>query len=341
MSASKVASNPVARGGQTPAVSMLKVAAMVCGAVILSGAAPDAGPTPQLFAPGTVSGGANDGAPTFSPDGRTLFFDRTNSQWTGILASRRAGATWSKPELAPFSGTHTDQQPSFSPDGSYLLFVSSRLAADGSGGASHIYRVDRTRGGWSAPVELPRQVNISKRVFKPSVAANGDVYFMADVEAGVGGAPKWRLYRARAMAGGMGFSPAEPLSFSRIGDGDVDPYVAPDQSFLIFSSNTRGDLKDGHEHLFVVTREGDGWSPVRAMRYTGDDWGADDGEAQVGPDCRSLYFTSSRVMPIAKPRTRENSIEALRRMEVWDNSNANAWSLPLARYLPPGSCKAR
>jgi hypothetical protein len=30
-------------------------------------------PTPQVFAPGVVSGPANDGSPAFSPDGNTIF----------------------------------------------------------------------------------------------------------------------------------------------------------------------------------------------------------------------------------------------------------------------------
>jgi WD40-like Beta Propeller Repeat len=39
-------------------------------------------PIVQLFAPGVVSGPANDGSPTFSPDGKTLF----------LRATRRTGA---------------------------------------------------------------------------------------------------------------------------------------------------------------------------------------------------------------------------------------------------------
>lgn len=31
---------------------------------------------PMIFAPGIISGAGNDGTPTFSPDGRTLYFYR-------------------------------------------------------------------------------------------------------------------------------------------------------------------------------------------------------------------------------------------------------------------------
>src|SRR5580704_10880956 len=32
------------------------------------------GPAPQIFSPGVISGPANDGSPTLSPDGNTLYF---------------------------------------------------------------------------------------------------------------------------------------------------------------------------------------------------------------------------------------------------------------------------
>ena len=287
-------------------------------------------PIPTIFAPGVISGGAIDGAPTFSPDGKTLFFERTNSRWTAILTSRRNRGAWSTPILAPFSGATSDQQPCFSPDGIFLIFVSSRSSAGGKP-TSHLYRVDRTSSGWSEPVELSPRVNISSRVFKPSVAANGDLYFMSDV--GAGGAPVWRLFRARS--GSNGFERSEQLTFTQ--DGDVDPFIAPDQSYLIFSSNSRAGSNDTHEHLYLVRSEEGGWGRVERIRYDGDDWGADDGEAQVSPDGSTLYFTSTRIIPMPKVRTRQTAIEALRRMNSWDNSNSNVWSLPLSRYLDSAS----
>lgn len=288
---------------------------------------------PEIFAPGVISTGANDGAPTFSRDGRTLYFERTNGRWAAILESRWIDGRWSRPVLAAFSGTTSDQQPALSPDGTYLIFVSSRapLSKSGDGGAhvSHLYRVDRTRDCWTVPVELAPEVNISAKVFKPSIAANGDLYFMADV--GISGPPRWRLFQARRQ--GNRYAAAEALSFSGPEDGDVDPFIAPDQSFLIFSSNTRGSRKDGHEHLFMVERAAQGWSAVREIRYDGDDSGADDGEAQVSPDGHWLYFTSSLTLPMSRVRDRQITIEGLERIELWDNGNNNVWRLPMSAII--------
>ena len=318
-----------------PARICLLALALVTGPCLAgSDLSASARPSPQLFAPMIVSGGANDGAPSFAPDGRTLLFERTNGRWSAILESRLIHGTWSAPTLAPFSGTKgSDQQPAFSPDGRYVIFVSSRnsQAASGSRGThvNHLFRVNRMAGGWSPAVELPAQVNISNRVFKPSVAANGDLYFMSSADSNP--SPKWRLFVARWS--GSGYVKAQPLAFSGPDDGDVDPFVAPDQSFLVFSSNTRSVLKDGHEHLFVVHARGMGWSGADALRYDGDDIGADDGEAQVDPARNWLYFTSSRTLPMSKKRDRTTAEQDLLRMQAWDNGNNNVWRLPMSAML--------
>ena len=293
-------------------------------------------PTPDLFEPGVISSPANDGAPTFSPDGRTLFFERSNGKRSFIVTSHRVNAGWSKPEIASFAGPWNDQQPAYSPDGRFLVYVSPReVIRDGARmRVSHLYRVERTAKGWSEPKELPAEVNISNRVFKPTVAANGDLYFMSDVGPGVPAPPKWRLFHAVHSADG--YRQAEPLPFGNSEASDVDPAVAPDQSYLIFSSQGREPTNDGHEHLFIAFRQGAGWGEPKPIRYSGDDWGGDDGEANISPDGRTLYFTSSRQQAPSADRTRAEMLAAYSRMEIWDNGNSNVWTLPLAPYLAAG-----
>src|SRR5271156_3106479 len=68
-------------------------------------------PTPQIFAPGIISGPANDGSPTFSSDGNTLYFTRSTANWTVILESHKVNGQWTKPVLASFSGEWSDSSP--------------------------------------------------------------------------------------------------------------------------------------------------------------------------------------------------------------------------------------
>ena len=293
-------------------------------------------PAPAIFEPGVISGPANDGAPAFSPDGRTLYFEHSNASWDAILESHLDGGHWSKPALVPFSGPSSDQQPTFSPDGRFLVYASSHVkAADTAHGTpaeliTHLWRVDKTVSGWSDPTELPAAVNITKRVFKPSLAANGNLYFMSDDGSG-GATPKWRLFRAAFVNGA--YEAAQPLSFSDGTFPDVDAFIAPDESYIIFSSKGR-HAPDDQVHLFIAWRQGAAWGPVNPLGYEGDNWD-DDGEAQASPDGKTLYFTSRRSQPIHRSRNRTEMLADFARMESWDNGDNNVWTLPLEPYLPP------
>jgi hypothetical protein len=243
--------------------------------------------------------------PLFLPTARHSFFSVATDTcrqflsriWSMVIGPRRQ---WRR---------FPDQFPVMAPDGSYLVFESDRaFAASGSEAkerVANLWRVDKTSSGWSAPVRLPDTVNISKRIYGHSIAANGDIYFMSTMEPRRQD-PKWRLFRTARIAGG--YARAEALPFSGGSTSDVDPYIAPDQSYLIFSSAKRREPID-HEHLFIVFRQGAGWGPVTPIRYQGDEQADDDNYSDVSPDGKTLYFDSTR------------------------NDKSNIWMLPLAPYV--------
>ena len=306
--------------------------------------APDQ-PAAEIFAPGVISSPANDGSPTFSPEGKTLYFTRSTANWTAILESHNVDGNWSKPVLAPFSGEWPDSSPAMAPDGSFLVFQSTRPATpltaapkEGEpipGVVSNLWRVDRSGSGWSKPVRLPDAINMGHSIWKPSIAANGNLYFtFIDDKGGK------RLFCSK-FSGGT-YQQGQPLAFSDGTMADVDPEVAPDESFLIFVSSARlpGDQKD---HLFIVAKDGADWGPVVPMRYTGDDkYGfSTDDEPHLGNDRRSVYFSSDRAVPVHFPRTHEQALKDVDRLENWDNSNSNVWSLPVEPYLNAAKEAAR
>lgn len=283
---------------------------------------------PEIFAPGVISGPANNGSPTFTPGDTTLFFTRGGAAaWSVILESHRVGNNWSKPQIAPFSGEWSDAQPVLSSDGSYLVFASVRPAPGSSAGGariSHLWRVDLKGGKAGNPVLLPDTVNISPRIFRPSLASEGTLYFMA-MEPG----KKFRLFFAQYSNGN--YQPAEPLPFSDGSTSDVDPEIAPDNSFLIFSSDGRTPGDESHEHLFIVLRKGDSWGPVSRIHYEGDNGRpSNDNDARVSRDGRTLYFSSDRTVPVQFPLNHEQAEQELKRLEDWNNGKANVWTTPLA-----------
>lgn len=93
--------------------------------------AQDMANSPRLFAPGVVSGAADDMSPAFTPDGKTVFFTRGNDSGSMILVPHFLNGEWSAPAIASFSGKWNDLEPAMAPDGSFLAFASSRPAASG------------------------------------------------------------------------------------------------------------------------------------------------------------------------------------------------------------------
>jgi len=252
---------------------------------------------PEVFAPGTISGPDHDAAPAFAPDGKTVWFNRSDGAHSTILESRLEAGRWSAPRVASFSGQWSDMEPAMSPDGRFLVFVSNRPADGGDrpldgrfmgktfpGGGGNLWRVERTAAGWSAPVRLPDAINSDPSTFAPSVAADGSLWFMHPVDDG----RRFRLYRA-AWRDGRFEAPAA-LPFSDGTTNDVDPAVAPDESFVVFGSS-RPPARD--MDLFVAFRQGSAWS---APRHLGDvvNSPGSDAEARLSPDARTLYFSSER-----------------------------------------------
>jgi hypothetical protein len=276
----------------------------------------------QLFAPGVISGPANDGAPTFTPDGKTLFFTRSGASAGTILESHLVNGKWTMPTIAPFSGHWNDQHAAISPDGSFLVFTSTRPAPGTIGHVAHLWRVARTTNGWGAPTHLPSAVNFGKQHFKPSVARDGSIYFL-----NITPAHKFQLYVSHFANGA--YRQAETLPFSTEATADVDPEIAPDQSFMLFSSSGR-KTGDTNEHLYIIRKNADGtWGAVLPVRYKGDDdhGGSNDNEPDLAPDGHTLYFSSDRTIKEHFPRTDGQAHEDLKRIDLWNNGATNVWIL--------------
>jgi Tol biopolymer transport system component len=299
-----------------------------------------------LFAPGVISGPAHDASPAFAPDGNTVYFSRDRT----ILVSQRRGSLWSEPQLAAFAGRWLDIEPAMAPDGSFLIFASNRPATEPGApidgewdGAMHkesggnLWRVDRRGTGWGPPIRLPDRVNRGGAVWAPSVVADGSVYFMDGHLPG-----RFRLYRSQYKDGS--YQEPEPVTFSDGTWADVDPTVAPDESFMVFASNRPPVAGKGHD-LFLAFRKDGAWGAIVHLAPGFGDAATNEIEPRLGPDGHSLYFSSDLTMPITYPRNREALTAELARVQAWDNGQLNIWSADLSPWLrrhdPPGAADPR
>jgi Tol biopolymer transport system component len=212
------------------------------------------GDTAVVFAPGIVSTGNLHGSLVVSPDGRDLFW--TTFKETGgdflqrIMHVTRTGKSWSAPLPFP-PDVAQSSSPVFSPDGKRLYFN----ITVGQPEAWVVRYAEKTPQGWSEPKEGAAPFNGSA-----SFTRSGRVYYSGALE----GKPWNRGIFAADLEGGK---LANPLALPPLINSefiDYTPYVAPDESFLMFSSSRPSTQED--MHLFVSFRDAAGnWSEPRRM----------------------------------------------------------------------------
>ena len=216
---------------------------------------PPPGDTPERFALGIVSGHGSDSEHSpvaFSPDG-------TEAYWTPrfkgpMVFMKQEKGVWTPPRPVPFGSNQGDGEPIFSPDGRRLYFLSLRpLAPGGATDKENIWYVERTASGWSEPRPVSPLVNAFNHHWLFSVSSSGTLYFSSIRDGGVGGRD---IYRSKFVNG----SHEQPQNVGTVintkGDEHM-PYVAPDESYLIFVSTGRPPAA-GRSHFFISYRDSSG-----------------------------------------------------------------------------------
>jgi Tol biopolymer transport system component len=244
--------------------------------------------TPQPFVAGVINTEADEYGPAFTPDGKTCYFtkrvNRRDSEF--IRFSRFENGSWSAPEIAGFSGKYFDKEPFVTPDGKKLFFASLRPVNGVEKQNKRdfdIWYVEKTSQGWSEAKRLDAPVNTPDYENYPSVAANGNLYFASVRE---GGAGQNDLYRARLVNGK--YVEVENLRALNTPQVDADPYIAPDESYMIFCSSRQGTYGEGD--LYISFNDKGKWTEPRNLgpavntaefEYT----------PLISPDKKTLFFS--------------------------------------------------
>lgn len=257
---------------------------------------PAPGDSAQLFAPGIVSTGANEMNICFSPAGDEMFYFVTGPAFEprAVLTSKILNGTWTEPlELPFFDKERTDSYPFITPDGKKLFFNSSRPyeGMEVTEGRRHheIWYVETNNGQWGVPQKIDFGGEYKGFGTFPSVAANGNMYFNATIDRDVSD-----IYYSKYENGR--YSTPERLSDNVNSDNrDFHPYIAPDESYILFDSNRDEDSK-GHQDIFISFRSDSGeWG--KAINI-GDKVNTANSELRpyVTFDGKYLFFISMRTI---------------------------------------------
>jgi WD40-like Beta Propeller Repeat len=263
---------------------------------------------PELFAPGIISTPDDELNAAFTPDQNTVYFSRSlpNNRMGVIMVSHSARGRWSAPEIASFSGRYSDYDPFVTTDGAHLFFISNRPRPGATATAPQrtfdIWVVDKNATGWSEPRTFGPPINTDGQEFYPTVAADGTLYFSSNRPGGKGAGD---IYRSRVVDGQY----VEP---ENLGDSvntashEGDPYIAPDESYLVFASYGRPDdlgrASAGFGDLYISRSVAGAWTKARHLDAPINS-AAWDYCPIVSPDGRFFYFSSYRgfadTLPIA------------------------------------------
>ena len=270
--------------------------------------------TLQIVGPNIVSANLVEYNGTFSPDG-TEFYCTVNFPSQAVISFMKMNpdSTWGNLTIASFSGKHSDVDPIFSPDGTRLYFTSNRPSADSvKNSPNNIWYVERAGAGWSSPkfIHLTGEVD-----YYSSVTKNGVIYFNV-----------WKtgdIYRAvKTDSSYVTEKISEIINTDRA---DGDPFISPDEDYIIFRSNNREDSFGGSD-LYISFKIKDQWTNPENL---GEPINSPAAELcpLVTPDGKLFIFSSTRLKKEYTPEPLADLESYRKKFRSFDNGLSNVYAI--------------
>lgn len=208
----------------------------------------------------TINTKYHEGPSVFFKDGSKVIFTRNNflngkyrKSSDGInklklYTADASGTSWKNVQDLPFnSDEYSTGHPALSPDEKLLFFVSDM---PGGFGGTDIY-VSRIDGnGWSAPVNLGKEVNSKGNEMFPYLDTKGNLYFSSDGHAGLGDLDIFVVRTNGAIATGKPKNLGSPINSSK---DDFGILTDGELKTGYFSSNRKRGGAD--DDIYTFTRD--------------------------------------------------------------------------------------
>jgi peptidoglycan-associated lipoprotein len=197
-----------------------------------------------------VSSGFDEGTPSFSKDGNTMYYtycseDATDPRTAEIYLSTRGGASWGKGQRANIVKDSVTllAHPAASPDGKYLYFVADAI---GGYGGKDLFRSRLVGASDFGPMEnLGPEINTEGDEMFPCVRDSVTLYFASNGHPGLGGLD---LFKATMDSVGKWEVKNMGMPVNSMAD-DFGITFAKDKEAGFFSSN-RNDAR-GWDHIYA------------------------------------------------------------------------------------------
>ena len=273
---------------------------------------------------------------TMTADGKEAYFTMQSplEEVTVIAKVLMNEVEWTEPDIVHFSGKYRDLEPFLSPDGRRLYFVSNRPREISQNEPKDfdIWYVERSTLGeaWGEPLNLGAPINTEHNEFYPAITKSGNLYITSDRPDSKGQDDiffcKWN-----------GHKYDEPVSLGEAINSEsyeFNAYVAPDESFLIFSGYNREDGYGSGDMYISVKGENTDWSQAVNL---GEEINSEymDYCPFVDLSKMTLYFTSRR-----SSCKNVNDIQSLddfnKTVNIYENGNSRIYKVKISKDLLSG-----
>jgi hypothetical protein len=225
------------------------------------------------------------GTPIFSPDLKEIHwskYDRIADRGK-IVYIKYINNNWTSMQNAPFGDqNYFESSPVYSLSGDTIFFTSLR-----QGG--FIFRTCRTPSGWTTPeplnIPIPQGYTTS---FEFSMSRNGTIYFaLLNNSQNI----KADIYKTKII-NGQYQTPINLGSVINSDSSDANPYIDPEERFIIFASKRPGGY--GFHDLYLSTRKPDStWNnPVNLGNTINTSF--EDVFPSLTPDSLYFFFTTAK-----------------------------------------------
>ena len=199
------------------------------------------GTKPEVFAPGIISlPDRRETKIVFSPDGQQCFIMAGS-----LLYTKQQNGHWLLPDIAHFLGKGGAGEPFFSPNEQRFFFVRK----------ADIWMSTISSEKWSKPIKLDKPINTEAEEWHPTVTLNGTIYFCSSRNNPSG---KYNIYCSK-------LKDSKYVTIKRLDSiinsqyGAWDPFIASDESYLIFSSNRPNGYGRVDQYISFQNKDGS-WS---------------------------------------------------------------------------------
>jgi len=249
------------------------------------------GKTPEVFAPGIISTDMHEGSSGFNLGCTHFVFQRIIDNKVHTFEIDRTNGFWGQPQLVPFAHMMRNGDFVFAPDGITLYFQSNVpiKGLDTEERVSNIWVTKKAATGWTKPGPLGPTINTKWLDSFASVTNKGTLYFFSRKPGGFG---KSDMYVAKLDKGEYGEAGNLGGNFNTPED-EWDPFIAPDESYLIFCSTKPEGF--GRDDFYISFRSRDGnWNKPVNM---GPEINSSESENRpyVTSDDKYFFFTSTKT----------------------------------------------